>query len=112
MARQSQSLSKVASHHETSAAGSNGGSDGNLLLVTGHKLNGQDYLQWSQSVMMFICRKEKDDYFTKVAAPPSKDDQKYKMWKSENNMVMSWLINLMTKEIGENFLLYGNTKEI
>ncbi|KZV16011.1 hypothetical protein F511_14377 [Dorcoceras hygrometricum] len=27
-------------------------------------------------------------------------------------MVMSWIINSMTNEIGENFLLYGTTKEI
>ena len=27
-------------------------------------------------------------------------------------MVMSWLINSMTNDIGENFLLYGTTKEI
>ena len=26
-------------------------------------------------------------------------------------MVMSWLINSMTNEIGENFLFYGITKE-
>jgi len=27
-------------------------------------------------------------------------------------MAMSWLINSMTNKIGENFLLYGTTKEI
>ena len=27
-------------------------------------------------------------------------------------MAMSWLINSMTNEIGENFLLYGTAKEI
>ena len=49
MAQQSQSFLEVTSHPETSATGSNGGSDGNLLPITGHKLNGQNYLQWSQS---------------------------------------------------------------
>lgn len=34
------------------------------------------------------------------------------VWKAENNMVMSWLINSMTTEIGENFLLYTTTWEI
>ena len=112
MAQQSQSFSEVTSHPETSAIGSNGGSDGNLLPITGHKLNGQNYLQWSQSVMMFICRKGRDDYLTGVAVPPSKEDPKYRTWKLENNMVMSWLINSMTNEIGENFLLYLTAKDI
>ena len=112
MAQQRQSLSEVTSHPETSATGSNGGYAGNPLPITGHKLNGQNYLQWSQSVMMFICGKGRDDYLTGVAVPPSKEDPKYKTWKSENNMVMSWLINSMTNEIGENFLLYVTVKDI
>ena len=107
MAQQSQSFSEVTSHPETSATGSNGGSDGNLLPITGHKLNGQNYL-----LMMFICGKGRDDYLTGVAVPPSKEDPKYRTWKSENNMVMSWLINSMTNEIGENFLLYVTAKDI
>lgn len=36
----------------------------------------------------------------------------FKTWKSENNIVMSWLINSMSNDIGENFLLYGTAKEI
>ena len=41
-----------------------------------------------------------------------KMNPKYKTWKSENKMVMSWLISSMTNEIGENFLLYGLAMEI
>ena len=98
MAQQSQSFSEVTSHPETSTTGTNGGSDGNIFPITGHKLNGQNYLQCSQSVMMFICGKERDDYLTRVAVPPSKEDPKYRTWNSENNMVMSWLIKSMTNE--------------
>ncbi|XP_052287256.1 uncharacterized protein LOC102623150 [Citrus sinensis] len=43
---------------------------------------------------------------------PEKGDPKYRLWKSDNNMIMSWLINSMNNDIGENFLLYGTTKEI
>ncbi|KAL6314405.1 hypothetical protein AAG906_022488 [Vitis piasezkii] len=46
------------------------------LPITAHKLNGQNYLQ---------C---------------------------ENNMVMSWLVNSMTTDIGENFLSFDTAKEI
>ncbi|KAA8525055.1 hypothetical protein F0562_007081 [Nyssa sinensis] len=54
----------------------------------------------------------RDDYLTGVAAPPRKEDPKYRTWKSENNMLMSWLINSITNEIGENFLLYVTAKDI
>lgn len=113
MTRQSQSFSEVTtSHPELSTHGSSGGSENHILPITRHKLNGHNYLRWSQSVMMFICGKGKDDSITGVATLPNKEDSKYKAWKSKNSMVMSWLINSMMNEIGENFLLYGTAKEI
>ena len=62
--------------------------------------------------MMFICRKRKDNYLTGTAMAPWKEDPKFKVWKSENNMVMSWLINFMNNEIGENFMFYVRAKDI
>ena len=107
------SASEVTSYPETAPAVSNhGGTEGTSLLITGHKLNGHNFLQWSQFVMMFICGKGKDDYLTGEVAIPEKNDPKFRTWKTENHMVMSWLINLMTNEIGENFLLYRTAKEI
>ncbi|RVX06552.1 Retrovirus-related Pol polyprotein from transposon RE2 [Vitis vinifera] len=42
------------------------------LLITGHKLNGHNFLQWSQSVMMYVCGKGKDEYLTGEVAIPEK----------------------------------------
>ena len=107
------SASEVTSNPEMAPAVSNpGGTEGTSLLITDHKLNGHNYLQWSQSIMMFICGKGKDDYFTGEVIIPEKNDPKFRTWKTDNHMVMSWLINSMTNEIGENFLLYGTVKEI
>ncbi|KAF7835635.1 Retrovirus-related Pol polyprotein from transposon RE2 [Senna tora] len=36
--------------------------DATPVLITGHKLNGQNHLQWRQSVFMFVCGKGKDNY--------------------------------------------------
>ncbi|KAK2970862.1 hypothetical protein RJ640_022304 [Escallonia rubra] len=89
-----------------------GNSESSILPITGHKLNGLNYLQWSQSVFMFISGKGKEDYLTGTIETPSKDDPSYKKWNSENHMVMSWLINTMNLEIGQNFMFYGTAKEI
>ncbi|KAL8131529.1 hypothetical protein AgCh_007455 [Apium graveolens] len=86
--------------------------DNTILPVTNHKLIGHNYLQWFKSIMMFVSGKGRDDYFTGVAKPPNKSDPTFKVWRSENNMVMSWLINSMSTEIGENFLLYSTAQEI
>ncbi|RVW52456.1 Retrovirus-related Pol polyprotein from transposon RE1 [Vitis vinifera] len=81
------------------------------LPITAHKLNGQNYLQWSQSILMFIRGKEKDDYITGASAAPETTASTYKKWIAENNMVMSWLVNSMTADIGENFLSFDTAKK-
>ncbi|RVW90308.1 hypothetical protein CK203_036736 [Vitis vinifera] len=103
------STSEVTSNPGAVITRSNKGSIDSFLPITGHKLNGHNYLQWSQSMMMFICGKSKDDHLTRAVTIPKKEDPTFKVWKSENNMVMSWLINSMTNEIGENFLPYDSS---
>ncbi|XP_062098824.1 uncharacterized protein LOC133804698 [Humulus lupulus] len=83
-----------------------------IYLVTSHKLNGHNYLQWSQSVMMYIGGKGKKDYLTGGIEIPKVDDPTYKSWKADNHMIKSWLINSMNNDIGENFLLYSTAKEL
>lgn len=93
------------SSQEIMASGSINNSVTNTVLIAGHKLNGNNYLQWSQSMMIFISSKGKDEYLSGEAVQ-SKEDRKFKAWKSENNIVMSWVVNSMTEDIGEKFLLY------
>ena len=62
--------------------------------------------------MMFVSGKRKDDYLTDAAIPPLKEDLKFRTWRFENNMVMSWLINTIDNEIGQNLMFYGTAKEI
>ncbi|KAJ9693937.1 hypothetical protein PVL29_009763 [Vitis rotundifolia] len=38
--------------------------DNNSLQITAHKLNGKNYLQWSQSVKIIIYNKGKFEYLT------------------------------------------------
>ncbi|KAK3035301.1 hypothetical protein RJ639_034824 [Escallonia herrerae] len=109
MATESSSFSGISSGQESI---NTGGPEGSVILITKHKLTGHNYHQWAKSVMMFISGKGKDDYLTGTASPPQKDDPSFRMWKTENNMVMSWLIKTMDTEIGQNFLFYDTAYEI
>nr|GMD96260.1 uncharacterized protein At1g01500 [Ipomoea batatas] len=55
---------------------------------------------------MYVSGRGKDEYLTGEVLKPEETDATYRQWKSENHMVMSWLINSMLPGIGENFLLY------
>lgn len=62
--------------------------------------------------MMFICGKSKEDFLSDASKRPASTDGKFKSWNAENNMLMSWLINSLILDIGENVLLYSSAKEI
>ncbi|RVW34622.1 Retrovirus-related Pol polyprotein from transposon RE1 [Vitis vinifera] len=79
---------------------SNGGVEGSSFLITRHKLTGHNYHQWAKAVLIFIIGRGKDEYLFSTTEPPKKDDKKFKIWNTENNLVMSWLINAMDTEIG------------
>ncbi|XP_019073374.2 uncharacterized protein LOC109121951 [Vitis vinifera] len=91
---------------------SNGGAEGSSFLITRHKLTGHNYHQWAKAVLMFITGRGKDEYLFSTTEPPKKDDKRFKVWNTENNLVMSWLINAMDTEIGQNFLFYDAAHEI
>ena len=87
-------------------------SEDGTIPITGFKLTSYNVNQWSHSVMIFICGKEKEDYLKGTAVQPKESSSDFRKWKVENNMVMSWLLNSMTNETGENFLYYKTAKEI
>ena len=98
------STSEVTSNQEIPVAGNIGGTDSSgVLPITSHKLNGHNFLQWSQSVLMFVRGKGKDDHLTGLSAAPAKEDSRYQTWRAEDSMVMSWLINYMTMILAKIF---------
>ncbi|KAL4562842.1 hypothetical protein LXL04_026873 [Taraxacum kok-saghyz] len=82
------------------------------ILPTGYKLNGQNYNLWSHSVSIFIGGKGKEEYLSDDLVQPEEKSPEFKRWKAENNMVMSWLLNTMIPEIGEQFMFYKTASEI
>ncbi|KAL4378943.1 hypothetical protein GQ457_02G009710 [Hibiscus cannabinus] len=86
--------------------------DSNASAVTCHKLVGPNYLQWSQSIKLYITGRGKLGYITGQVEKPNSTDPGYEKWIQENSMVMSWLTNTMTPSIGGNFLLYTTAKDI
>ncbi|KAJ1424216.1 Gag-polypeptide of LTR copia-type [Sesbania bispinosa] len=86
--------------------------EGPALPITGHKLNGQNYPQWVRSVKIFLQGKGNEGYITGDPKSPKKGDPNLNKWQLENSLVMSWLHNTMTNEIGENFMYYETAKEM
>ncbi|RVW89522.1 hypothetical protein CK203_043570 [Vitis vinifera] len=78
------SNSEVTSKPEAVHSGSANTTGGIILPITGHKLNGQNFIQWAQSVRIFIYGKGKEEYLTGAIVQPKEDDPGYRTWKLEN----------------------------
>lgn len=65
---------EVTSTQEPPILSYNGGSNGFVLLIVGHKLNRKNYLHQSHAVMMFIYGRGKDECLTSALPQPTKED--------------------------------------
>ncbi|KAK5785187.1 hypothetical protein PVK06_039741 [Gossypium arboreum] len=87
-------------------------SDSSGLTIPCHRLNGNNFLEWSQSVKIFHLGRERLDYVTGEIKKPAVTDAGFAKWMRDNGQVMTWLLNSMTPSISRNFLLYTTAAEI
>ncbi|EXC33077.1 ADP-ribosylation factor GTPase-activating protein AGD4 [Morus notabilis] len=80
--------------------------------ITTHKLNGENYLQWSQSVMLFIRGRGKTGFLTGATQKPKEGLESIETWESENALIMSWLINSMEPTISKTYMFLATAQEI
>ncbi|KAH9716025.1 protein kinase domain-containing protein [Citrus sinensis] len=95
-----------------SGSGNLNGSESFPMQLTGHKLNGKNYLEWAQSIKLVVDGKGRLGYITGETKEPEKTDPTWKTWKSENSLVMSWLINSMEVSIGRMYLFLPTAKDV
>ncbi|KAK5784137.1 hypothetical protein PVK06_038657 [Gossypium arboreum] len=103
--------SEITSNPENFSS-SDAPSDSSGLTITYHRLNGNNFLEWSQSVKIFLLGRERLDYVTGEIKKPAVTDAGFAKWMRDNGQVMTWLLHSMTPSISRNFLLYTTAAEI
>lgn len=83
------------------------------MQITVHRLNGRNFLEWSQSIKLAIDGRGKLGYSTGETKQPADDDPGFKTWRSKNSLVMAWLLNSMELLIAKPHMFmktakYGN----
>ena len=79
-------------------------------VSTSFKLNGENYLQWSQLVKTYIKGKGKLSHL--LGPTINKDDPNFVSWDEENSQIMSWLWNSMQPKISRTCMFLSMAKEI
>ncbi|KAG8496666.1 hypothetical protein CXB51_007795 [Gossypium anomalum] len=80
--------------------------------LTSHKLNGKNYLELLQSVKLAIDGRDKLSHLIEEVKQPQVDDPKMSKWRSENSMIIVWLINSMEAFVAKPFLFLPTVKDV
>ena len=87
-------------------------SNSRSVQITTIRLNGVNFLRWSQSVRMYIRGQGKIGYITGDMKASPVNDPLFDCWDAENSMVMSWLVNSMEEDISSNYMCYTTALEL
>ncbi|XP_075514618.1 uncharacterized protein LOC142549521 [Primulina tabacum] len=82
------------------------------IQITVHRLNGQNFLELSQSVKLAIDGRGKLGYLTGEAEKPAETESTYKTWRSKNSLVMAWLLNSMDTSIARPYMFMKTAKDV
>ncbi|XP_033517573.1 uncharacterized protein [Nicotiana tomentosiformis] len=74
--------------------------------------DGKGFPRWKRFVLIAISAKNKLGFINGTCDEPIMDDKDYLLWNRCNDMVSSWLLNLLTKEIGDNVIYSRTTKDL
>lgn len=92
-------LSEISSPFESIDVSGNNNPDIPNAKITTVKFDGTNYLAWSQSTLLYISGKDKENYILVEIVIPSVTDSKYRKWKTDNATVMSWFLHSMKSEL-------------
>jgi hypothetical protein len=85
-----------------------GDSPGSVLVS--QLLNGDNYNTWSRSMIMALTAKNKVHFIDGSMPKPDPSSADFLPWTRCNNMVLSWIINSVSKEIAGS-IIYIDTSE-
>ncbi|XP_060183613.1 uncharacterized protein LOC132613565 [Lycium barbarum] len=85
-------------------------SDAPGLTLVVSPFNGKGYGGWRRSMLIALSAKNKTGFIDGSLPEPAADSSSLKSWTRCNHMVLSWLLNSLSKDIGESVLYSENAK--
>ncbi|XP_073025131.1 uncharacterized protein [Primulina eburnea] len=81
------------------------------LLLVSHQLTGSNYNTWSRSFGMALTAKNKLGFIDGDIIRPQINDLLYGAWNRCNSMVISWILNSVSKEIADSLMYLSTARE-
>ncbi|EEF31276.1 conserved hypothetical protein [Ricinus communis] len=74
------------------------------LRLTSVLLNGFNYVSWSRAASLALLGRSKLSYVNGKKEAPKPSDPSFDAWQSNDQPVMSWILNSMEPKIAETFV--------
>ncbi|KAK6142896.1 hypothetical protein DH2020_023244 [Rehmannia glutinosa] len=75
-------------------------------------LDGCNYTAWSRAFSLIISGKNKQGFLDGSIPVPDFSDHLYTPWLLCNNLILTWIINSVTKEIASSIIYMNYAKEV
>ncbi|XP_073298533.1 uncharacterized protein [Primulina huaijiensis] len=82
------------------------------LVLVSHSLAGNNYNTWSRAMSMALTAKNKLSFVDGTCLRPPSEDLLYGSWIRCNSMVISWLLNAVSREIADSLMYIATAHEI
>ncbi|KAL2243648.1 UNVERIFIED_CONTAM: Retrovirus-related Pol polyprotein from transposon RE1 [Sesamum indicum] len=82
-----------------------------MSLVTA-SLTGDNYFSWVRSIKFALGAKQKVGFVDGTCQKPTDDVNAIEQWQKSDSMVISWIINSMSKDIAEAFLYATSARDL
>ena len=79
-------------------------------IQVAYRLDGKNYLKWSQLVRTVLKGKGKISYL--MGTGPKPGDPYFEVWDEEDSMIIVWLWNSITSEISDTRMFLATAKDI
>ncbi|KAL5572502.1 hypothetical protein UlMin_022099 [Ulmus minor] len=88
-------------------------SDSPGQILVSQQLTGENYTSWSRAMLIALFVKNKLGFVNRsIAEPPGIDANLFNSWIRKNNMVISWILNSISKEISASIMFASSAREI
>ncbi|KAL0445391.1 UNVERIFIED_CONTAM: hypothetical protein Slati_2261800 [Sesamum latifolium] len=81
-------------------------------VLVSNLLDGTNFLSWSRSIKIALRAKMKLGFINGKNPKPQKSDDGFELWKRADGMVISWILNSISKDIVESFLYIDTTRDL
>lgn len=82
------------------------------MILVSHPLTGDNYISWKRSIMLALSSKLKLGFINGKVVPPKDTDASFDQWKRVDDLVITWILNCVSRDIVNSIIFANTAKEL